>query len=149
MSFKRLAVLAALLVCASLGAATSARAASFHSSGYPRFAYEGGYGGGPTCHYNLLQHRLVVWRGRTITLKYFYSGRCGSFAAINNAPRDCSVFLDRTPTRSTRFWSHVGETVDPGHNFAYTKIGNNLNGRNSRAALVCGAGMVLARTAWY
>jgi hypothetical protein len=46
----------------------------------------------------------------------------------------------------------VQETVDPGINFAYTMVGNNLSGRLSRAALACGPSAprkVIARTSWY
>lgn len=149
MSFNRLAAFAVLLICASLGVATSAQAAPFHSTGYPSFTYEGSYPESTPCRYSLLQSRTAAWGGRTITLKYFYSGGCGSFARIDNAPGDCSVFLDRTPTQSTSSWNYVGETVDAGINYAYTMIGNNLNGRYSRGALVCGPGTVLTRTAWY
>jgi hypothetical protein len=61
------------------------------------------------------------------------------------------VLLDRS-TNGGRTWSWVQETVDPGINFAYTMVGNNLSGRVSRAALACGPSAprkVIARTGWY
>ncbi|MFG2683250.1 hypothetical protein [Streptomyces sp. NPDC048392] len=39
------------------------------------------------------------------------------------------------------------ETVDPGIDYAYTKIANNLNGRVSRTRLTCD-GHVWAQTGW-
>lgn len=147
---KQINCLAGLLVSASLAFTTSAQAAPFDSGGYPRFTYEGRYPESTPCRYGLLQSRTASWAGRRITLKYFYSGGCGSFARIENAPRDCWVILDRTRTTSVAGgWEWVGETVDPGISFAYTKVGNNLSGRFSRGALVCGKGTVLTRTSWY
>ena len=72
--------------------------------------------------------------GRTVTLKYFYNGACGSFARIENAPRNCWVVLDRS-TDGGRTWTWVMETVDPGIDFAYTMMGNNLSGRVSEGRL--------------
>jgi hypothetical protein len=151
MPIKRLAAAAAAIIGVSLALATGAQAASFWGGDYPRFTYEGSYPTQTPCSgaYQLLQSRTASWGGRTITLKYFYNGGCGSFARIENAPSDCWVILDRTPVHSTASWSWVEETVDPGDNFAYTKMGNNLNGRYSRGALACGPGSVLARTDWY
>jgi hypothetical protein len=152
MRFKALAGVAGIAIAASLGLATGAQAAPFDSgAGYPRFAHEGKYPEATGCTYRLTRSTTGRWGGRTIKLKYFYSGRCGSFARIDNAPRDCSVWLDRTPDRDTvGGWDYVGETVDRGINFAYTKVGNNLGGRLSRGALVCGPKYyVIARTGWY
>ena len=150
MRSKSLITLAAA-VLAAMAVAGTAQAAPFHNGDYPRYAYEGRYPDNTPCTYSLNQSRVATWGGRRITLRYYYSGGCGSFARIDNAPRDCSVWLDRTPDRDTvGGWDYVGETVDPGINFAYTKVGNNLNGRLSRGALVCGPrNYVIARTGWY
>ena len=146
----RLFLLRGLVALAALALPPAAQARPFHSAGYPAFANEGLYPEATACRYSLLQSKRVVRQGRTIMLKYFYNGRCGSFARIDNAPGDCSVYLDRTPDGDTvGGWAFVGETVDPGINFAYTQVGNNLSGRLSRAALVCGLGGVLERTDWF
>lgn len=131
----------------------SASAAASHSSGYPLFTYEGSYPQNTPCSgsYSLIHSTSATVNGRTITLKYFYSGGCGSFARIENAPQGCYAWLDRTsdaPSGTPTTWEWVRESVDSGIDYAYTQIGNNLNGRVSRAALVC-SGTVYARTAWY
>jgi hypothetical protein len=151
MRIKALAGLAGIAFAASLAFAGGAQAAPFDSgAGYPRFAHEGVYPEQSGCKYRLTRSAKGNWAGRTISLRYYYSGGCGSFARIDNAPRDCSVYLDRTPDRDTvGGWDFVGETVDPGINFAYTKVGNNLSGRLSRGALVCGNGTVVVRTPWF
>lgn len=146
---RRLALLHGLVVVATLALPAAAQARPFHGPGYPAFANEGLYPEATSCRYSLLQSRQANWRGRTITLKYFYNGRCGSFARIDNAPRDCEVYLDRTPDGDmVGGWAYVRETVDPRISFAYTQVGSNLSGRLSRAALVCG-GVAVARTNWY
>jgi hypothetical protein len=148
---KALAGLAGLGLAASLAFAGVAQAAPFDNAGYPRFAHEGVYPEKSGCKYRLTRSAKGVWGGRTIPLRYYYSGRCGSFARIDNAPRSCKVWLDRTPDRDTvGGWDFVGETVDPGLNFAYTKVGNNLGGRLSRGALTCGPrNTVIVRTPWF
>ncbi len=149
MRFKAIAGFVGIALMSSLAFASGASAAPFDSgAGYPRFAHEGKYPEATGCSFSLQQSRTGSYGGRTITLKYFYSNGCGSFARIENAPRACSAWLDRTPTRNTSNWDYVGETVDSGINYAYTKVGNNLSGRYSRAALVCNGG-VIARTSWY
>ena len=140
-------------VCALLAFAISAQAKPIYGVGYPRFKYEGSYPEHTPCRYHLQDSRTAQLGDRPVTLKYFYSGGCGSYARIDNAPGDCSVFLDRTYNNTynnsdSSTWANVIETVDPGINFAYTKVGNNLNGRLSRAALVCN-GVLLNRTNWY
>lgn len=150
MRIKTIASVAGLLVSASFAFPPGTQAAPFNSGGYPRFTYEGLYPEATPCRYNLLQSKTATWSGRNITLKYFYSDGCGSFARIDNAPRDCSVYLDRTRySYNVTSWEYVGETVDPGISFAYTQVGNNLAGRLSRGALVCGNGTVVTRTSWY
>jgi hypothetical protein len=130
------------------------------SPGYPYYQYEGLYPTQTPCsgRYYLPQvsggaTRTASYQGRTITLKYYYHGECGSFARIENAPSgQCWAYLDRS-NDGGQTWANVTEPVDPGINYAYTKVGNNLSGRVSRAALVCrGSGssfVVLARTNWY
>jgi hypothetical protein len=148
-SIKKIATVGSLLVAGSLTFVTNAQAAPFNSPGYPRFTYEGSYPESTPCTYSQLASRTATWSGRNITLKYFYSSGCGSFARIDNAPRDCKVYLDRTLSNNVNSWEWVAETVDSGISFAYTKVGNNLSGRFSRGALVCGSGTVLTRTNWY
>ncbi len=149
MRLKSIAGIAGIALMALLAFSTGAQAAPFDSgAGYPRFANEGKYPGSTGCSYRLQQSRTATYAGRRVTLKYFYSGGCGSFARIENAPRACSAWLDRTANGSTSRWDYVGETVDAGIDYAYTKVGNNLSGRYSRAALVCNGG-VIARTGWY
>jgi hypothetical protein len=131
----------------------TASAAPSSSSGYPLFTYEGSYPESTPCSgsYSLIHSTSASVNGSTIALKYFYSSGCGSFARIENAPQDCYAWLDRTsyvPSGTPTSWDWVRESVDSGINYAYTQVGNNLNGRESRAALVCG-GTVYARTAWY
>ncbi|MFI0977748.1 hypothetical protein ACH4SP_12125 [Streptomyces sp. NPDC021093] len=131
----------------------TASAAPSHSSNYPKFTYEGKYPENTPCSgsYSLIHRTSANVNGRTITLKYFYAGGCGSFARIENAPQGCYAWLDRTsyvPSGNPTSWDWVRESVDSGINYAYTQVGNNLNGRVSRAALVCGS-TVHARTAWY
>lgn len=125
------------------------------SPAYPYYQYEGLYPTQTPCsgRYYLPPvrggaTRTVTYQGWIITLKYYYHGECGSFARIENAPSgQCWAYLDRSNDNG-QTWANVAEPVDPGINFAYTKVGNNLSGRVSRAALVCGGG-VLARTNWY
>ncbi|MBB1252508.1 hypothetical protein H3146_03850 [Streptomyces sp. OF3] len=133
--------------------AGTANAAPSSSPGYPRFTHEGKYPQNTPCSgsYQLKYTNRANVGGRTITLKYFYAGGCGSFARIENAPRGCYAWLDRTrerPSGTPTSWDWVRESVDPGIDYAYTQVGNNLSGRVSRAALVCGT-TVHSRTPWY
>lgn len=145
--------LATIALALSTVLSGTADAAPSHSTGYPRFTYEGVYPDRTPCSggFRLVHSTSANVNGRTISLKYYYSGGCGSFARIDNAPQGCYAWLDRTPyvpSGTPTSWDWVRESVDPGINYAYTQIGNNLNGRVSRAALVCGT-TVYARTAWY
>ncbi|WP_327694738.1 hypothetical protein [Streptomyces sp. NBC_00459] len=129
---------------------TTPSAAHAASAGYGSYANEGLYPESTSCsgsYYSPVANRTVVYNGYTITLKYFYNGACGSFARIENAPTNCRAFLDRSDDGGGS-WVNTSEPVEAGLNYAYTKIGNNLNGRVSRAALVCNDG-VLERTNWY
>ncbi|MFJ9589050.1 hypothetical protein [Streptomyces acidicola] len=83
-----------------------------------------------------------------MSLKYFYSDRCGSFARIENARQNCAAVLERSNNGTGRADGWVSETVDAGVTYSYTKIGNNLGGRVSRALLACD-GHALTSTAWY
>jgi hypothetical protein len=144
------AIATALVVTAGVLSLSAGADAESHDSGhgYPRFAHEDLYPENTSCHFRLRESTHDRFAGRTITLRYFYSRGCGSYARIDNAPRSCEVWLDRTRGRDTiGGWDSVYETVDPGLDFAYTRIGNNLHGRLSRAALVCGKRHVaIART---
>ncbi|MEU0477345.1 hypothetical protein ACFW5S_34045 [Streptomyces olivaceus] len=81
-------------------------------------------------------------------LKYFCSDKCGSFARIENSRANCAAVLERSGSGAGRADGWVSETVAPGIDYAYSKIGNNLNGRVSRALLACD-GRVRAQTGWY
>jgi hypothetical protein len=129
-----------------------AQAAPIQSVGYGTLPNEGLYPEQTSCSGRYYQPgvpggatKTAVYGGRTITLKYFYSPGCGSFARIENAPQGCAAHSNRL-TDSGIVW--VLETVDPGINYAYTKVINNLNGRQSKAVLFCD-NQRLAETAWY
>ena len=64
-----------------------------------------------------------------MALKYFYSARCGSFARIENPRTNCAAVLERSDSGAGRADGWGSETADPGIDYAYSKIGNNLNGR--------------------
>jgi hypothetical protein len=122
---------------------------SDHGPGYPMFPYEGVYPDDTPCRdrFQLEQVTTGTYQGHTITLKYFYDDDCGSFARIDDAPGSCAVILDRS-TDDGMSWAWVRELVEPRLHFAYTKMGNNLEGRISRGALVCD-GLVIVRTDWW
>jgi hypothetical protein len=151
---KRILTVAALAGSLAAVAPATVDAHPFPGPGYPKYKYEGRYPEATPCKYGLNASRTATLGSRRITLKYFYSGRCGSFGRIENAPRNCHVTLDRSADGG-RTSSFITETVDPGDNFAYTQVGNNLSGRVSRAALVCDTdpdaptAQVLARTNWF
>ncbi|MDT0309346.1 hypothetical protein RM780_20625 [Streptomyces sp. DSM 44917] len=89
--------------------------------------------------------RTAQYNGRTLTLRFYYHGDCGAFARVENAPQECSAHINRLEGNSI-VW--MRETVDPGLDYAYTMIANNLDGRQARAVLFCGD-TALARTEWY
>jgi len=129
---------------------TTPGAAHAASAGYGTYANEGLYPESTSCsgaYSSPVGNRTVSYGGYTITLKYFYNGGCGSFARIENAPTNCRAYLDRSDDGGDN-WVNTSEPVEAGLTYAYTKIGNNLDGRVSRAALVCDGG-VLDRTNWY
>lgn len=123
--------------------------------GYPYYEYEGLYPTQTPCagDYALPDVEggatlTASHAGQTMTLTYYYHDACGSFARIENAlPERCSAILDRS-NNGGQTWDDVVEPVEPGSTVASTQIGNNLDGRRSRAALVCD-NILLARTKWY
>ncbi|MGW1884506.1 hypothetical protein [Streptomyces sp. NPDC001970] len=124
----------------------TAHAAPFQGGNYGAYAYEGSY---PTISACAGTFSLKFQRSfEGITLKYFYSGKCGSFARIENARTNCAAVAQRSNGSVARVDGWASETVDPGINYAYTKIANNLSGKVSRAVLVCD-GHELVNTPWY
>jgi serine/threonine protein kinase len=123
--------------------------AATHSPGWGHFAkYENVYPEQTPCSYHQpLPEVTAKYTDKTITVKYFYSDGCGSFARVDNAPHDCAAFIDRS-IDGGHTWDNFAEPVEKGLDYAYTKVANNLHGRVSRAALVCN-NTVLARTPWY
>lgn len=122
---------------------------SDHGPGYPMFAYEGMYPDRTPCRgqFELVQSTSGTYQDHVIALKYYYHDDCGSFARIEDAPETCAVILDRS-TDGGASWTWIRELVEPGLDFAYTMMGNNLEGRTSRGALVCD-GKVIVRTGWW
>src|SRR5688572_15317688 len=59
----------------------TSQAVSSHGPGYPAYLYEGLFPTQTPCsgRFALKQSRTASFGGRTITLKYFYHGSCGSF----------------------------------------------------------------------
>jgi hypothetical protein len=125
----------------------AAQAAPHSGGNYGAYAFEGQYPTVSSCSGTFRQ----VGPTRTaegMSLKYFYSDKCGSFARIENSRANCAAVLERSNSGAGRADGWVSETVDSGINYAYTKIGSNLNGRVSRALLTCD-GHILANTNWY
>ena len=120
-----------------------------YGPGYPMFEHEGSYPEATPCaDAFVVEQRITVdYQAYSITLSYFYHDQCGSFARIENAPTSCAAVLERSTDNGVS-WAWVGEIVEPGLDYAYTQIGNNLQGRESRAVLVCD-GKVLERTGWF
>ncbi|WP_406497526.1 hypothetical protein OHB06_45555 [Streptomyces sp. NBC_01604] len=125
----------------------SAQAAPFQGGNYGAYGMEGQYPTISSCSGTFGQVGATRY-AEGMALKYFYSSKCGSFARIENSRANCAAVLERSDSGAGRADGWVSETVDPGITYAYTKIGNNLNGRVSRALLACD-GHVLAQTGWY
>ncbi|MFI6013231.1 hypothetical protein ACIBAG_31185 [Streptomyces sp. NPDC051243] len=125
----------------------TAHAAPHQGGNYGAYAYEGQY---PTVGGCAGTFRQVgpTKTAAGMSLKYFYSAKCGSFARIENSRANCAAVLERSNSGAGRADGWVSETVDAGINYAYTKIGNNLDGRVSRALLACD-GHALTTTGWY
>ena len=86
---------------------------------------------------------------------FYYSPRCGAFGRIENVRLGSGtravVEVHRSNSGAHVSNGSVGETVDAGLNFAYTKIANNLSGRVAQVrAVVRGPGAFASsgRT-WY
>ncbi|MEU4576249.1 hypothetical protein ACBI99_17880 [Nonomuraea sp. ATR24] len=124
----------------------TADAASFSGGNYGAYGFEGQYPTVGGCAGTFRQVGPTRTAGG-MALKYFYSDRCGSFARIENSRTNCAAVLERSNSGAARADGWVSETVDPGVTYAYTKIGNNLHGRVSRALLACD-GHVLTSTNW-
>ncbi|MFI6931971.1 hypothetical protein [Streptomyces sp. NPDC050287] len=125
----------------------SAEAASFQGGNYGAYGMEGQYPTVSSCAGTFQQVGATRY-AEGMALKYFYSSKCGSFARIENSRANCAAVLQRSNSGTGRVDGWVSETVDPGINYAYTKIGNNLDGRVSRALLACD-GHDLVFTNWY
>ncbi|GGX90403.1 hypothetical protein [Streptomyces minutiscleroticus] len=149
MSRRPLRTLLALGGAAAVVALTplTAQAAPAQGGNYGAYANEGQYPTISSCAGTFRQiGNTLTFEG--MSLKYFYSDRCGSFARIENSRQNCSAVLERSNSGAGNADAWVAESVDPGINYAYTKIGNNLNGRVSRALLVCD-GHPLLNTGWF
>ncbi|MFI8306562.1 hypothetical protein ACIF80_24590 [Streptomyces sp. NPDC085927] len=125
----------------------SAHAAPHSGGDYGAYGMEGQYPTISSCAGTFGQVGPTQ-RFENMALKYFYSGSCGSFARIENSRANCAAVLERSNNGVGRADGWVSETVDSGLTYAYTKIGNNLHGRVSRALLTCD-GHVLAATNWF
>ncbi|MFE8952957.1 hypothetical protein [Streptomyces althioticus] len=126
--------------------ATAVHAEPFSGGNYGAYAREGQYPTVSGCAGTFRQVDARTFEG--MALKYYYSDTCGSFARIENAGANCVALLERSNSGAGRADGWVSETVDAGLDYAYTKIGNNLNGRVSRAVLACN-GHALVNTGWY
>ncbi|CAL9345729.1 hypothetical protein [Streptomyces sp. enrichment culture] len=126
---------------------TSVHAAPYSGGNYGAYAREGQYPTVSGCAGTFRQVGATRY-AEGMALKYFYSATCGSFARIENSRTNCEAVLERSDNGVGRSDGWVSETVDAGITYAYTKIGNNLNGRVSRALLACD-GHVWAQTGWY
>ncbi|GAA1605323.1 hypothetical protein GCM10009789_69100 [Kribbella sancticallisti] len=139
---------------------SAAQAAPYSSGNYGAFAYEGSYPtiGGCSGTFFLPSDvpggsvQYASWQGRQVKLEFYYSHRCGAYGRVSNAPQGCTVYVYRDSNGDRNYDGVVGESVDPGIDFAYTKIANNLNGRLAKATLVCRdvhGSWALAATDWY
>jgi hypothetical protein len=126
---------------------TSAHAAPHSGGNYGAYGNEGQYPTTSFCNGTFRQIGPTKY-AEGMALKYFYSDKCGSFARIENSRPGCAAVLHRSNSSVGRVDGWVSETVDSGINYAYTQMGNNLNGRVSRALLTCD-GHDLTATGWY
>lgn len=133
---------------------TPANAVSYSNGNYGAYAYEGSYPTIAACAgtFSTIYTRTgYQYAGHSITLRLLYSSKCGAYARIDGAPvNTCQTILDRSNNPyDTASWSSVWETVDSGLTYAYTKMGNDLNGRLARAAVWCGGSSPVWQTNWY
>ncbi|MGI5430227.1 hypothetical protein [Streptomyces sp. CA-179760] len=126
---------------------TSAQAAPYSGGDYGAYGMEGQYPTTSFCSGSFRQIGPTKY-AEGMALKYFYSDKCGSFARIESSRPGCAAVLQRSNSGAARVDGWVSETVDSGINYAYTQMGNNLNGRVSRALLSCD-GHDLTSTGWY
>ncbi|MEU1852468.1 hypothetical protein ABZ499_25155 [Streptomyces sp. NPDC019990] len=126
---------------------TSAQAAPHSGGNYGAYGMEGRYPTTSFCSGTFRQIGATTY-AEGMALKYFYSDKCGSFARIENSRANCAAVLQRSDSGAGRVDGWVSETVDAGIDYAYTQMGNNLNGRVSRAVLSCD-GHDLVATGWY
>lgn len=136
-----------------------AQAASYHNGNYGSMAHENAYpNGNHACGGGYgwsqpVQAKSYRFGGRTLTIRLCYSNSYGAYARLDGAAVNdsrCKAILDRSNSaHETRSWSSVWETVDGGVRYAYTKVGNDLNGRLARAAVYCDGGPGVVQTAWY
>ncbi|MFI0815167.1 hypothetical protein ACH4TX_04385 [Streptomyces sp. NPDC021098] len=130
----------------------TAEAAASQSASYGTLPGEGKYPEQTACSGRYTQPNVpggatkrAVYQGRTITLRYLYNSGCGSYARIENAPQGCAAHSNRLDG-SKIVW--VLETVAPGTDSASTKVISKVDGRKTRAVLICDD-QTLAATAWY
>lgn len=139
---------------------SAAQAAPSSSGNYGALAYEGSYPTIAGCSGTFFlpsdvprgSVQYAGWQGRQVKLEFYYSNRCGAYGRISNAPQGCSVIVHRDSNGDRISDGAVSESVDPGIDFAYTKMANNLNGRLAKATLVCrdvNGSWALAYTDWY
>lgn len=139
---------------------SAAQAVPSSSGNYGAFAYEGSYPTVPGCSGTFFLPSGVPggavqtrsWQGRQVKLEFYYSNSCGAYGRISNVPPECKVTVYRDGNGDRVSDATVTETVDPGIDYAYTKIANNLNGRLAKAFLTCtaaGQNWIVLSTDWY
>lgn len=159
---RTMTVLAALVTAvATLWIQPSAAQAAPSSSGnYGAFTYEGSYPTVAGCTGTFFLPSDVpggavqtrAYDGRQVKLEFYYSHRCGAYARLSNSPANCYVVLFRDSNGDRSSDGNVSETIDPGIDYAYTKIANNLNGRLAMAGVICrtvNGAFTLLNTNWY
>lgn len=144
---------------AIVAAALPAQAASYYYHGYGNLPHEkvyptGNHACGGTGWSQPVAAQRGTYAGRTYTIRLCYNGSYGAYARLDGAAVNdtrCWIVLDRSikTNDTTSVPASVAETVDGGVGYAYTKVGNNLDRRVARAALVCGNGVAVVRTSWY
>jgi hypothetical protein len=119
--------------------ASGASAAPFYGGNYGIYKNEGSYPTVSGCAgtYREIYRLDTGGQGATAVLRMYYSSVCGAYARIDNVNSPSSttvtVRLNRSNNGDKIADGYVGETVDRGLNYAYTKLGNNLNGRVAQA----------------
>ncbi|MBA2812814.1 hypothetical protein E0500_037225 [Streptomyces sp. KM273126] len=79
----------------------TAQAAPFQGGNYGAYGFEGLYSTHARCAGSFRQTGPTR-SAEGISLKYFYSDRCGSFARIENARQNCAAALERSNGRVSR-----------------------------------------------